>query len=94
MMQLSNTDPMPYFKQFFWFTTEIEETNFLSISESLGFDRVLFATDWPHGTDDIGGANMYHDVVLLNSILSNNMITQEDYALMTHQNYINLKSKK
>jgi len=94
MLTVSSTDPIPYFKKFFWFTTEIEEKNFLCISKSLGFDRLLFATDWPHGTSDIGGSNMFKDVDLLNSMLSDNCISQEEYNQITHQNYIHLNDKK
>jgi len=87
-------DAYPYLKEFFWFTTEPEETNFLSIAKDIGFDRVLFATDWPHGAMDIGGANMLRDVDLINTMKLNNLLSFDEYNLFTNQNYLRLKNRQ
>jgi predicted TIM-barrel fold metal-dependent hydrolase len=92
MMQLFHVDPLPYFQKFFWFTTEPEEPNFLPRAHELGFDRLLFATDWPH--DDPGGANMLSDVDCVKSMLADNDITQNQYDMMTFLNYSNLKNRR
>ena len=60
-------DPLPYFKHNFWFTIEPERTDFVATAEKLGYDRLLFATDWPHD-DDAGGANSRHDVKTIESL--------------------------
>lgn len=54
-------DIMPYLKKNFWFTAEPEMPWFRSCAQILGYDRILFATDWPH-EHDVGGANRNHDV--------------------------------
>jgi predicted TIM-barrel fold metal-dependent hydrolase len=85
-------DPMPYFKNNFWFTVEIEEENFIANANHLGWDRLLFATDYPH--NDPGGMHRYKDVDLLQDCLPLNIISQQQYDLITHQNYQLLKSRR
>ena len=84
-------DPLPVFQKNFWFTIEHEEPNFLKNSSMLGWDRLLFATDYPH--NDPGGNNRYHDVDLINNFLEQGKITQQDYDLLTHLNYQKLKNR-
>ena len=84
---------LPYFQKFFWFTIEPEQPGFLERAYELGFDRLLFATDWPHGQMDIGGANMLYDSDLLKKMLSDNKFTQHQYNQLTHLNYIDLKNR-
>lgn len=85
-------DPLPYFKKNMWFTAEPEETHFLEAANFIGWDRFLFATDYPH--NDPGGLHRYKDVDLLNSWLNNGTISQENYDLITHKNYLFLKARK
>jgi len=61
------SNPMPYLQKNFWFTTEPERPGFLVDAEKIGFDRLLFATDWPHDKD-MGGANSLHDVETLDQL--------------------------
>lgn len=61
MNQLLGRDVLPLLRSNFWFTSEPEKPWFQSSASKIGYDRVLFATDWPHG-NDAGGANRYHDV--------------------------------
>lgn len=58
---LYQIDALPYIKKNFWFTIEPEMPNFLVNASYVGFDRLLFATDWPHDFD-VGGKNSRHDV--------------------------------
>jgi len=51
----------------FWYTIEPEMPHFLSAAQSLGYDRLLFATDWPHDRD-MGGSNSRHDVITVNTL--------------------------
>jgi len=51
----------------FWYTIEPEMPHFLSMAQNLGYDRLLFATDWPHDRD-IGGRNSRHDVSTVNAL--------------------------
>jgi predicted TIM-barrel fold metal-dependent hydrolase len=61
MNKLLGRDVLPLLRSNFWFTAEPEKPWFQSSIAKLGYDRVLFATDWPHA-HDIGGANRYHDI--------------------------------
>ena len=61
MNTLLERDVLPLLRSNFWFTAEPEKPWFQSSAAKLGYDRVLFATDWPH-VHDIGGANRYHDI--------------------------------
>jgi len=85
-------DPLPYYQKHFWFTADYEEPDFLQNADRLGWDRLLFATDYPH--NDPGGINRFKDVDLLQSFLSDHSITQTQYAQLTHQNYFTLKNRK
>jgi len=84
-------DPMPYFKNNFWFTIEMEEPNFLQNARSLGWDRLLYATDYPH--NDPGGRHQYQDLSTINTLLSQKELTVSDFDLVTHQNYIKLHDR-
>jgi predicted TIM-barrel fold metal-dependent hydrolase len=81
-------DPLPYFQKNFWFTAEIEEPNFLANARLLGWDRLLYATDYPH--NDPGGANRYNDLTMIETLLSQKELTASDFDFVTHQNYIRL----
>ena len=85
-------DPLPYLKKHFWFTIEIEERKFMSQANFIGWDRLLFATDWPHG-GDLGGQNRYNDASYVNRMLDRNFINQHQYDLITHQNYLKLRTR-
>lgn len=84
-------DPYPFLRKNFWFTCEPETKTFLTDAKHIGWDRLLFATDAPHG--DIGGANADNDVDLINQFLSSNQITQHDYFFFTEYNYRKLASR-
>jgi len=79
-------DPLPYFKKNFWFTTEPESPTFLQDAEFIGWDRLLFATDFPHHTTDRGGSNQYNDVATVQAL----NLPAEKLAAFTWQNYIKL----
>lgn len=81
-------DPLPYFQQNFWFTVEPEESDFLSVAELLGWDRLLYATDWPH--EDPGGANRYQDLATVQSFLAHGQITKKNMDLLGMKNYVRL----
>ena len=83
------TDPLPYFKNNFWFTIEVEEINFLKNANLVGWDRLLFATDYPH--NDPGGLNQYQDVDMFTFMLEEKKLTQVEFDLVTHKNYELLK---
>jgi predicted TIM-barrel fold metal-dependent hydrolase len=78
-------DPLPYFKRNFWFTIEPERTDFVETAEKLGYDRLLFATDWPHD-DDAGGANSRQDVATIESL---NLRSSEKQKILQN-NYLSL----
>ena len=59
----------------FWYTIEPEMPHFLQMAQNLGYDRLLFATDWPHDRD-IGGSNSRHDVSTVNSLPMNESAQQ------------------
>lgn len=84
-------DPLPYFKKNFWFTTEPEEPNFLEIANLIGWDRLLFATDYPH--NDGFGDNRFNDVDLVTGMKDSGQISVEDFDLFTHKNYQKLKDR-
>jgi predicted TIM-barrel fold metal-dependent hydrolase len=86
MLELTDIDPLPFFKKNFWFTTEPESTNFLKNAEIVGFSQLLFATDWPHD-HDIGGSNSRKDVATVNSL----GLSTENLELLCKNNYINLQ---
>jgi predicted TIM-barrel fold metal-dependent hydrolase len=78
-------NPMTYLKKNFWFTVEPENPNFLHNAKQLGFDRLLFATDWPHDKD-IGGANSLHDVKTVEAL----NLDPTDQQQMCYKNYLSL----
>jgi predicted TIM-barrel fold metal-dependent hydrolase len=84
-------DPIPYFKQNFWFTTEVEEPYFVEMARLVGWDRLLYASDYPH--NDAGGGNRYKDGKDLGAMVSNNRLTSEEYAQYSHKNYLKLKER-
>jgi predicted TIM-barrel fold metal-dependent hydrolase len=86
MLQNGWSDPLPYFKKNFWFTTEPESTTFLQDAEFVGWDRLLFSTDFPHSTTDRGGSNQYNDVATVQAL----DLPAEKLAAFTWQNYIKL----
>jgi predicted TIM-barrel fold metal-dependent hydrolase len=88
MLDAGLPDPVPYFQKNFFFTVEPEEQQFLKNASVIGWNRLLFATDYPH--NDIGGRNRFNDVDLLGRFLNENKITQSQYDLLTHQNYLSL----
>jgi predicted TIM-barrel fold metal-dependent hydrolase len=90
---LSNgwADPLPYFKQNFWFTTELEEQYFLEMARLVGWNRMLYATDYPH--NDPGGKNRYQDRADLANLITNQLLTQDEYNQYTHKNYLKLKNR-
>jgi predicted TIM-barrel fold metal-dependent hydrolase len=79
-------DPLPYFKRNFWFTIEPERVDFVETAEKLGYDRLLFATDWPHD-DDAGGANSRQDVATVNTL----DISDSARQLLLYRNYSTLQ---
>ena len=91
MLEQKWTDPLHYFRNNFWFTAEPEEPDFFKNASLVGWDRLLFATDYPH--NDLGGKSRFSDVDLINSYLRDQKITQEQYDLYTHKNYLHLKSR-
>jgi predicted TIM-barrel fold metal-dependent hydrolase len=78
-------DPLPYFKRNFWFTIEPERADFVKTAKKLGYDRLLFSTDWPHD-NDAGGFNSRKDVETINSL----DISQENRQRMCSENYMSL----
>lgn len=91
MLQQGWPDPMPYFKKNFWFTTEVEEKYFVELARRVGWDRMLFSTDYPHNDD--GGRNRYNDSKGINRLLAEKELTQEEYEQFTHKNYLKLKER-
>jgi predicted TIM-barrel fold metal-dependent hydrolase len=91
MLSQGWTDPLPYFKNNFWFTIEVEETNFIENARLVGWDRLLFATDYPH--NDPGGLNQYRDVDMLIQLLKEKKLTQIEFDAVTYKNYELLKHR-
>ena len=85
-------DPLPYFKNNFWYTADPERPTFLEDGELVGWNHILFATDWPH--IDEGGIHKFKDVELLQQYRDTGKITASDYDCITHKNYLFLKNKK
>lgn len=79
-------DPLPLLQKHFWFTTEPESEDFLQNAQLLGWDRLLFATDWPH-VWDAGGRNSMHDI---DTVLGLPM-TEAQRTLLFNQNFQGLK---
>jgi predicted TIM-barrel fold metal-dependent hydrolase len=88
MIKSKFLDPLSYFQKNFFFTVEPENPDFLTSASLIGWDRLLFATDYPH--NDPGGRHRFDDVDLLNCFLKEDKITQTQYNLLTHQNYLSL----
>jgi predicted TIM-barrel fold metal-dependent hydrolase len=93
LIEFGYADPLPYFKKNFWFTVDIEEPGLFDIVDEYGWDRFLFATDYPH-SHDVGGANRFKDVDMINDLLQQGKLSQENYDLLTHKNYDFLKNRK
>jgi predicted TIM-barrel fold metal-dependent hydrolase len=89
MIEQGWPDPLPNFKHNFWFTIEVEEENFIQNAQLVGWDRLLFATDYPH--NDIGGLNQYCDVDMLTQLLKEKKLTQSNFDAVTYKNYELLK---
>lgn len=81
-------DPLPYLQNNFWWTVDPEEENFVELARFVGFDRLLFATDYPH--NDPGGLNRYNDVRDVRTMLAEKIISQDEFDLLTHRNYMKL----
>lgn len=92
MIDMGFPDPLPYFKKNFWFTIDVEEPGMIEIAREIGWDRMMFGTDYPHN-NDVGGKNRYHDVDMINDLLSQGVITPEDHAWISHKNYQRLKDR-
>lgn len=83
---LNFSDPLPTLKNNFWFTTEPESSTFINDVSLIGWDRVLFATDWPHDFD-IGGRNSRHDVETVHNL----SISQDQRQQIFYKNYQSLR---
>lgn len=81
-------DPLPVLKKNFWFTIEPEMPDFISNSSLLGYDRLLFATDWPHDFD-IGGDNSRHDVDTVMDL----PLTPNQKNQILSRNFLDLKNR-
>jgi predicted TIM-barrel fold metal-dependent hydrolase len=84
-------DPIPYFRKNFWFTTEVEEQYFVEVARMVGWDRLLYSSDYPH--NDAGGNNRYKDKADLQALIDNNRLTQDEFDQYTHKNYLKLKER-
>jgi predicted TIM-barrel fold metal-dependent hydrolase len=91
MLSQSWPDPLPYFQKNFWITCEPEEKDFIDNARWVGWDRLLFATDYPH--NDRGGDCRLTDVETVTQMLENNLLTQQEFDLFTHLNYLRLKHR-
>jgi len=81
-------DPMPYLQNNFWFTIEPESETFIDDAKYIGFDRLLFATDWPHEFD-AGGANSMEDTRTVQQL----NISDSDKEKIFFGNYYTAKNK-
>jgi len=72
----------------FWYTTEPEMPHFLNIAQELGYDRLLFATDWPHDRD-MGGSNSRQDVSTVHALPIDESARQAIFS----NNYIFLRQR-
>jgi predicted TIM-barrel fold metal-dependent hydrolase len=72
----------------FWYTIEPEMPHFLNTAQILGYDRLLFATDWPHDRD-MGGRNSRQDVSTVNALPIDDSARQAIFS----NNYKFLKQK-
>ena len=72
----------------FWYTIEPEMPYFLNIARELGYDRLLFATDWPHN-NDIGGRNSQQDVSTVRAL----PISEFERQAIFSKNYIFLRHR-
>lgn len=90
MLSQSWVDPLPYFQRNFWCTFESEEP-FQHIADLVGWDRLLFASDYPH--NDRGGKNRFHDVSVLQDCLESSQLDKDQFDLLTHKNYAAVKSR-
>jgi predicted TIM-barrel fold metal-dependent hydrolase len=88
MLSVGLPDPLPYFQKNFFFTVEPEDPQFLKTADLVGWNQLIFSTDYPH--NDPGGRHRFDDVDLLNRFLIENKITQNQYDLLTHKNYLSL----
>lgn len=70
LASLLDQDVISVLRKNFWFTIEPEQPWFRSCAEKIGYDRLLFSTDWPHD-HDTGGANRYHDVTTMHGLALN-----------------------
>ena len=72
----------------FWYTIEPEMPHFLHMAQELGYDRLLFATDWPHERD-MGGSNSRQDVSTMYAL----PISESARQAIFSDNYNFLKQK-
>jgi predicted TIM-barrel fold metal-dependent hydrolase len=75
-------------RQNFWFTIEPEMPHFLDSATWIGWDRLLFATDWPHDRD-MGGRNSRKDVQTIQDL----DLGQQQKEKIFSQNYLNLRQR-
>ena len=88
MLRLSKIDPLPIFRKHFWFTIEPENKNFLKDADYIGFDRLLFATDWPHD-HDAGGKNSRQDTKTIVQL----GINVDNLEAVCYKNYQQLENR-
>jgi len=84
-------NPLPILKNNFWYSTEVEHPTFLRDAEYIGWDRVMFSTDYPHNED--AGLNKYKDAIMLEQYVNSGKINSHDYELFSHKNYLKLKQR-
>lgn len=89
MSHTHGIDGRRYFQHNIWFTTEPEMPDFVRHAQGLGFDRLLFATDWPHDRD-IGGSNSRHDVDTVRSL----DISSDQQQLIFSRNFCSLHGQE
>lgn len=91
MIEQGWPDPLPYFQKHFWITTEPEQPEFFKKAQWFGWDRLLFATDYPH--NDPGGSHRYKDVDLVSKYLHDGLMTQAQHDQLMCENYLFLKNR-
>jgi predicted TIM-barrel fold metal-dependent hydrolase len=84
--KLGYQDPLPILQNNFWFTIEPEMKNFVDHADTIGWNQLLFATDWPHDFD-IGGSNSLNDVDTVLNLPINHLHQRKIFS----DNYMVLK---
>lgn len=83
--QIGLQDPLPALRRNFWYTVEPESCSFLQDAELLGWDRLLFSTDWPHSFDT-GGQNYENDIRMMHE----HPITEHERSAVFSENFLAL----